>query len=194
MVTATLEKRPLQAHVPRAVVTFVYALAACAPDTPDPWKARPSVQIAPAPVDCVAVLGALPGTMAQTPLADVPYSGLDRNKTIAMLDDDEFARFCDFYVCLRANGYSRKCYRSPIHPPPFSVGRGFTCFPNVDPRDGNAELAWGSRQICIDIYRRHLGTCQIGLLEDCGRELAVRVLASEYTPSCEQVERECPFR
>lgn len=169
------------------------ALAACAPDPrPDPslYEPRP-----PTPVDCVAVLGALNGTMVQTPLAEVPRSGLNRDKTIAELDDTELRHLCDFDVCLRVNGYLRKCYPYPSYPPPLSAGIGYSCFPNTDlPRDNDAEVAWGTRQDCVDIYRNYFGRCHVGVWEDCAREGAVRVLASSYHPSCDQAKRECPIQ
>src|SRR5688500_18083161 len=135
-------------------VTLAGVLAACTSDlAPEPplTNVRPS-----SPVDCVAVLGALPGTMAQTPSSAVPASGLDREKTIAMLDDSELARLCDFDVCLRVNGYLRKCYgcsdirgdaRYQCEAAPPIAQRMSKCLPNVDlPLDLNAERAWGVRQ------------------------------------------------
>jgi hypothetical protein len=61
------------------------------------------------------------------------------------------------------------------------------------PVDENAERAWGTRQDCVDIYRRYFGRCHVGAWEDCIRESAAGVLASSYHPSCEQNKRECPI-
>jgi hypothetical protein len=150
-------------------------------------------------VDCVAVLGALPAS-ADTALADVPFSGVAREKLLGALTDEEAAQLCNFEACMTTNGYRRKCYNST-----YGVGSGTyqvnsvaivapvmeTCFPvaNVQPQDSS-----NSMEECTDLYRTYFATCHVGRWEDCLRE-SVRTPFGAWTwvaPDCLINHQECP--
>lgn len=159
------------------------------------------------PVDCVAVLGTIPSTLAQTPLARIPYSGISRDKLISALSDGELGKLCDFDVCIRANGYLRNCYPFPgleslrnrpeqpfrLESHPLVAESMVTCYPNPNPTDGRADVTWLTRDGCIEIYRKNFGACHVGSWEDCLREGAYAPLASTWAPSCEVTKSECPL-
>lgn len=176
-----------------AVACSNVAMAGCGPPPSDPpvTRATPSV-------DCVAVLGAIPATIAQTPLAGIPYSGVAREKLIADLGDQELGHLCDFDVCMRVDGYLRNCFSHPDDPRfqletlPLVARAMATCYPNPNPSDGRDDVA-GTRDECMSIYRNYFAKCHVGPWEDCIRESASAPIGHDRFPSCEITITECPI-
>jgi hypothetical protein len=147
----------------------------------------------------VAVLGTFRATLAQTPYAEIPYSGVPRDGTLGSLSDAELGQLCDFDACIRVDGYLRNCWSYNTHDGtayqletlPLVAGGVFTCYVNPNPADGRYEVSWLSRDSCVYTYRHQFAKCNTAIWEDCLREAAFALVSSHWTPSCEIEKAQC---
>jgi hypothetical protein len=178
-----------------SIVNSMLSVAAAMVGCDDSAPAPPIVNTETWEVDCVAVLGTLPPS-AQMPLESIPYSGVARDKRISDLSDEERGRLCDFGVCLRANGYRRRCGRQQFPLETIDLlykwnQTPLTCYP-IAPDDPGPNDSLYSRESCVALGRTQNIQCTVGLSEDCTRERASNPIgAIGWGPSCELMERTC---